>query len=57
VEVPVTPQWTVKAEYLYVDLGSKEFDFSEPSPPGWPRIAGKASVTTSIARVGANYRF
>jgi outer membrane immunogenic protein len=57
VEVPVAPHWSVKAEYLYVDLGSKGYSFSEPSPPGWPRIAGNASVTTSIARIGANYRF
>jgi outer membrane immunogenic protein len=56
-EYAVMPNWTVKAEYLYADLGSKEFNFYENGLGGWPRITGKAAVTTSIARVGANFKF
>jgi outer membrane immunogenic protein len=56
VEFAVAPNWTVKAEYLYADLGSKDYNFYEGSA-GWPRISGTASLTTNIARVGANYKF
>jgi outer membrane immunogenic protein len=57
VECALSRNWTVKAEYLYMDLGSKEYNFYEPNPPGWPRITGNASLTTNIARVGFNYQF
>jgi outer membrane immunogenic protein len=56
IEWALSPNWTAKAEYLYVDLGSKQDNFFEPSP-GWPLISGKTSVTTSIVRVGVNYLF
>jgi outer membrane immunogenic protein len=56
VEFALAPHWTVKAEYLYVDLGSKEYNFYERSG-GWQRITGTAAVTASITRVGANFKF
>jgi outer membrane immunogenic protein len=54
-EFALSPNWTVKAEYLYVDLGSKDYNFYEGSA-GWARISGTASLTMSIARVGFNYQ-
>ena len=55
-EFAVAPQWTVKAEYLYMDFGSKDYNFYEGAA-GWQRISGSASLTANIARIGANYRF
>lgn len=55
-EFSLSPNWTVKAEYLYADLGSKDYNFYEGSA-GWARIAGTASLTMSIARFGLNYQF
>jgi outer membrane immunogenic protein len=52
-----TQNWSVRAEYMYVDLGSKEYDHNEPSPPGWPLISYKASVTANIVRGGFDFRF
>jgi len=49
-------QWTVKAEYLYADLGSHNISFSEPAP-GWPLISSTVRTTASIVRLGLDYRF
>lgn len=49
--------WVIKAEYLYVDLGSQQHSFSEPSPPGWPLITTSGKMTASIGRIGLDYRF
>jgi outer membrane immunogenic protein len=57
VEVALWSNWSAKAEYLYVDLGSKQNNFYEPSPPGWPRISSSTSVTANIVRAGVNYKF
>lgn len=53
-------QWSVKGEWLYYDIGSKQLsgvNFFPPSPvPGltwrWP-----TSSTGSLARIGANWHF
>lgn len=60
-EYAFSPQWSVKAEYLFVDLGS--FDYSSPlvasiatAAPGY---AWRTSVheRDNIVRVGVNYKF
>jgi outer membrane immunogenic protein len=56
VAAAISPHWVVKAEYLYVDLGSKGTSFNEPSP-GWPLITGSTSTTASIGRVSLDYKF
>jgi len=56
IEFALWQNWTAKAEYLYVDLGSKDYNFYEGAA-GWARISGTAPITASIARVGANLRF
>jgi outer membrane immunogenic protein len=56
-EMALTDRWTVKAEYLYADLGSQKYDFVEPTGPDWSHIATSARTTASIARVALDYRF
>lgn len=52
VEAALAPQWTVKAEYLYVDLGSFACGVS------CNLVAGDSvSFTTNIVRAGVNYKF
>lgn len=46
-EVGFTPNWTARAEYLYVDLGDRNY-----------AITGSANgLESSILRLGLNYRF
>jgi outer membrane immunogenic protein len=56
IETALSPNWSVRAEYLYVDLGSETHNHYEP-PIGWSQISYESSVTASIARVGVNYKF
>ncbi len=56
IEAALSPNWTVRAEYLYVDLGSKEYNFYEPAG-FWPRISTSTAITESIVRGAINYKF
>ena len=47
VEYAFLPNWTVKAEYLYVDLGDDYYD----------NLGANAGINLNIARVGLNYKF
>jgi outer membrane immunogenic protein len=52
--------WSVKAEYLYVDLGSVSDTLTAPPPAAAspPVVAAvNTSVIDQIVRVGVNYRF
>ncbi len=51
--------WSAKAEFLYVDLGSRTSSFPEdPSgSTGWPLITTPAKTTASILRFGLDYRY
>jgi outer membrane immunogenic protein len=53
---PLGSHWVVKAEYLYVDLGTKDLSFSEPDP-GFPLITTTARTTANIVRASIDYRF
>ena len=62
-EYAFSPQWSVKAEYLYVDLGTFSY-FSPLLAAAAPAVAGpgyawRTSVTERdhIVRVGLNYKF
>jgi outer membrane immunogenic protein len=46
-EVGLTPRWTVRAEYLYMDLGAQNYALTGLSH----------DFTSSVLRFGANYRF
>ena len=51
VEAGITPNWTFKVEYLYVDLGSREMFNVVPGVPE------TVSFTANIIRLGLNYKF
>jgi outer membrane immunogenic protein len=55
IEAGLTANWSVKAEYLYLDLG--KFSYTAFSPA--PAFTWGVDVTTRahIARLGLNYRF
>ena len=52
IEHALTSTWTVKAEYLYVDLG--EVDLVDFGPPYG---VGHATVDFNAVRIGLNYKF
>jgi len=49
-------QWTVKAEYLYLDLGSRSVTFSDLDMPGGT-LTANTGFRAQIVRGGLNYRF
>ena len=54
IEYAVSKCWTVKAEYLYMDLGSE----SAVSTPNGLFMAGyNWQTTANIFNVGLNYKF
>lgn len=58
IEYMIAPAWTMKAEYLYVDLGKQSFA-DNLAAFGFPQASftHEAHLTESIARIGINYRF
>ncbi len=63
VEWMFAPNWTIKGEYLYYDLGSQTLNttLSQNNGAATPfvavGIASEASYKGNIARVGVNYKF
>lgn len=57
-EYALTRNWSVKAEYLYVDLGSIGFFADVDTAPGFGLTVDSSSkLTLHTARAGVNYRF
>jgi len=57
-EYGITNNWSVKAEYLYVDLGSFDTVMPTCASCGFPTdITVHHKYTDNIARAGLNYRF
>ena len=60
-EFALNRSWTIKAEYLYVDLGKVTSTTSLFTPAGAAlansKIGYSADLNLHIARVGLNYRF
>jgi outer membrane immunogenic protein len=54
----VNRQWSLKAEYLYLDLGKTNAN-AMTIAPAFPGFSGSSTVsmTASLARVGVNYHF
>ncbi|HEY6859364.1 MAG TPA: outer membrane protein [Pseudolabrys sp.] len=46
--------WTWKVEYLYMDLGTANHSFSDPT---FGSVSTRTDVTDNIVRFGINYRF
>jgi outer membrane immunogenic protein len=55
VEGLIAPNWTVKGEYLYVDLGTLSNTFIGVS--AFAPLLTRSHVTDNIFRVGFNYKF
>jgi outer membrane immunogenic protein len=55
-EAMLTPNWSIKVEYLYVDLGAPALSIPASTIPG---IVFKTSTSfrEQIVRVGVNYHF
>jgi len=54
IEVEFAPRWSVKGEYLYVDLGRANHSFAVT---GLPTLNDSAHVTLNVVRAGVNFRF
>ena len=62
VEYAFTNNWTVRAEYLYVDFGKEDNAWSctssgQISCGRWAGFTGRADMNLNIVRVGLNYKF
>lgn len=53
VEAAVAENITVKAEYLYTDLGTADYTFTGP----YTDVIASVHPTASVARVGVNFKF
>jgi outer membrane immunogenic protein len=53
------PQWSLKAEYLHVDFGTKSFASANSNPIVFPlsTIVHSHTLTEDIGRVGVNFHF
>jgi outer membrane immunogenic protein len=57
IEYLVSPSWSIKAEYLFMDFGDKTFTFAEVGPtPGFAVTTNQKSEFHT-ARIGLNYHF
>ena len=59
-ELALNRNWSVKAEYLHVDLGSisTTAKITHGGFVGYTNtLTTKADITANIARVGVNYKF
>ncbi|MBX9760855.1 MAG: outer membrane beta-barrel protein [Beijerinckiaceae bacterium] len=63
IEYAITNNWTIRGEYLYVDLGKEDNAWSCTAGLGLGAactglgFVGRADVNFSVARVGVNYKF
>jgi outer membrane immunogenic protein len=55
-EFAVTDRLTLKGEYLFVDLGSRTYNFINPDD-ATESVSWKSVAKMSFARVGLNYKF
>jgi len=53
-EVMIAPRWSIKVEYLYVDLGTTTISYAFPA---LPTLNNNTHVTINVARAGLNFRF
>jgi outer membrane immunogenic protein len=56
-EVALAPNWSLKGEYLYMDLGSKTYAASLINDDGaLPAAAGSLDIKLSTIKIGLNYK-
>ncbi len=51
----ISPNWSVKAEWLYTDLGT--ISASATTPNGYAVVGAAGKIQSNIVRVGVDYRF
>jgi outer membrane immunogenic protein len=51
----LNPQWSVKAEYLYTDLGNIRGSLATPT--GFVNLTSQVDITANIFRAGVDFRF
>jgi len=56
IEYALTNNWSIKGEYLFVDLGNQTVNELNPGFPTFTQLT-RNDVKISIARFGLNYRF
>jgi outer membrane immunogenic protein len=54
IEVALTPRWSIKAEYLYMNFGSATMAWAVP---GLPTLNEQNKLDMNVVRTGINYRF
>jgi len=54
IEVALAPHWSLKAEYLYMDFGTKTTTWAVP---GLPTLTDSTRLNMNVVRTGLNYRF
>lgn len=57
VEYAINNSWTVKGEYLYVDLGRRNNVFASAALPASSFSGGNNSNRNHVVRIGLNYKF
>jgi outer membrane immunogenic protein len=53
----VAPNWTVRAEYLYVDLGTQSLTVTTPVFASPVTFTSSNPFRENILRIGFNYKF
>jgi opacity protein-like surface antigen len=53
----ICPAWSVKAEYLYVDLGEQSSTISYAYPPNTSSLTSTINERDNVFRLGINYMF
>jgi outer membrane immunogenic protein len=56
-EYAFTNNWSVKFEYLYIDLGSKSYTYAVQPPFSGFSYTTDLDTTQHVFRVGFNYKF
>ncbi len=56
IEYALSKCWSVKAEYLYVDLGSKSYTYSDQFGTGYSYTT-QFDTYMHVVRLGLNYKF
>jgi outer membrane immunogenic protein len=61
VEWKFAPAWSLKVEYLYVDLGSQSttigYAYTSPGPSFTSTLTSTVNERDNIVRAGLNYKF
>jgi outer membrane immunogenic protein len=57
IETALTDHWTIRAEYLYTDLGTHTYDFAFTTSADSSTATSKEKITESLIRAAVAYKF